>query len=157
MLKPTYLTLLKEFKTEDHYHSNRCLFDHLLGTYHLLKQWDNPETTCVAGLFHSIYGIKTRHSKPHRFAQRKLVQSVIGISAERLVYLFCTLERGHYLSKADECKALIEIEVANIVEQAPFIEHFWKDTDKLIMQLKQVPHLMSPKASQAYQKLCTYS
>jgi len=153
MVKPEHLKLLRKQKADDHYHSNRCLLDHLTGTYDLLIQWDNPEDVCVAGLFHSIYGVETQQSKPDRFDLRESVRSVIGESAEQLVYLFCSLERGQYFSntiKQSEQQALIEIEAANIIEQAPYIDHFFKETVGYINKLTHDMNLMSPKGRQAF-------
>jgi len=160
MIKPKYLTLLHEHHAGDHYHSNRCLLDHLIGTYELLVQRENPETVCVAGLFHSIYGVETEQCKPDRFDQRNLVRTVIGEPAEQLVYLFCSLERGSYLTRRanqPEYQALIEIEVANIIEQAPHIDHFFKETLGYIDKLKQVMDLLILKGTNAFQSFLTTS
>lgn len=154
MIKPEHLELLHEHMTCNHYHSNRCLQDHLIGTYKLLAQWDNPEAVCVAGLFHCIYRVETKQSKPDRFGQRDSIKSIIGEPAEQLVYLFCSLERGSYISrplKIPEHQALIEIEVANVIEAAPHIDHFFKETLGYINKLKQVMDLMTPKGRHAFQ------
>jgi len=158
MIEKKHLKFLINHKTRDHYHSNRCLLDHFIGTYNLLSLWGNCETINVAGLFHSIYGVKSKYSKPERFNLREEVQSVIGIPSERLVYLFCSLERGRYLTPEFngidvwEHKALIEIEAANIVEQAPYITKYFNDTIIYIEKIKNVMYLLSPKGRDNYQK-----
>lgn len=160
MIKAEYLELLHDHKTEDYYHSNRSLLDHLVGTYEVLVQWDNPDTVCVAGLFHSIYGVETQHSKPDRFDKRDSVISVIGEASERLVYLFCSLERCSYINKAaeqPEYQALLDIEVANILEQAEHIDHYYKDTLGYIDKIKQVMDLLTPKGCQAFQSFLATS
>lgn len=160
MVKQEHLDLLREHKADEHYHSNRCLLDHLTGTFELLVKWDNSETVCVAGLFHSIYGVETRQSKPDRFDPRESIRSVIGVPAEQLVYLFCSLERGSYITRPveqHEHQALIEIETANIIEQAPHIDHFFKETLDYIIKLKQVMEIMTPKGRQAFENFLSTS
>ena len=50
------LDLLIDLNTDSLSHSHGTLIDHLQQTYELLKQWENPQYVCLAGLFHSIYG-----------------------------------------------------------------------------------------------------
>ena len=52
-----HMTLLEELGAHTNSHSRRTLLDHLLGTHDLLVEWENEPDVCVAGLFHSIYGI----------------------------------------------------------------------------------------------------
>lgn len=120
-------------------HSGRSLSDHLWGTYELLVQWESDESTCVAGLFHSVYGTQTfGHSLLGR-DQRDIVRSVIGPVAEQLVFLFGTIDRDRLFENIgagrkslligtngelaevlpETLSALIEIEVANTLEQIP--------------------------------------
>lgn len=74
-------------------HSGRTLFDHLLGTRHLLEQWGATSALCDAGLFHSVYG--TEHFQPATVpvAMREQVRELIGPEAERLAWLFCVMCR----------------------------------------------------------------
>ena len=46
---------LREVNTETMPHSERGLFDHLLGTRQLLVEWGARPALCDAGLFHSIF------------------------------------------------------------------------------------------------------
>ena len=150
MIRTEHLRFLLGRKTRDQYHSNRSLLDHLIGTHNLLCKWENPDEVNVAGLFHSIYGIKTRNSRPDRFNLRGQLQGLIGDASEHLVYLFCSLDRGSYLQpdaaqlEAWEHKALVEIEAANIIEQWPYIERYFSDTLSYIVKLHDVRHLLSP-------------
>lgn len=151
-----YTELLIALRTPDHYHSERSLYDHLLGTWTLLDRWDHPDTLCSAGLFHSIYGVQNRYVRADRFGRRDAIRAVIGEPAERLVYLFCSLPRGSYLGErpgsinADEQRALIEIEVANLLEQTPRVPHFCAETRaQIIDRLAVAQALMSPQARAA--------
>ena len=125
-------------------HSGRTLFEHLLGTYLLLKEWDQPEPVCLAGLFHSIYGTNV-FALPLPM-QRTEVKEAIGAEAEELAWLFCVVERpkaivqglqnqtpfgANLATRRDlgmdtprsvavnprQMRALAEIECANLMEQ----------------------------------------
>lgn len=116
-------------------HSGRRLFDHLLGTYKLLQSWGNPQSTCLGGLFHSIYGTNAFTHQSLTPAQRPLLQTAIGHDAEQLAWHFCTIDRpsaifaglrqlpGAYIAAprigpdASQWRALAEIECANLIEQ----------------------------------------
>ena len=151
--------LLVALRTPDHYHSERSLYDHLLGTWTLLKRWNHADSLCTAGLFHSIYGVHNRHARADRFARfggRDAIRAVIGAEAERLVYLFCSLPRGSYLTTRPagvcvaEQQALIEIEVANLIEQTPRVPRFYRETrEQVIEHLPSVQASMSPQAAAA--------
>jgi hypothetical protein len=74
-------------------HSGRTLFDHLLGTHHLLKAWGNAEAVCLGGLLHSIYGTNVFTRQSLDAGQRATLQGVIGPEAEQLAWLFCGIDR----------------------------------------------------------------
>ncbi len=120
-------------------HSGRTLLDHLRGTYELLTHWGSHEVTRIAGLFHSIYGTQTfAHALLDR-SQRSYVRSVIGATTEHLVFLFSTCDRDSFFANIgatnisllnkvngellevspETLSALVEIEVANTLEQIP--------------------------------------
>ncbi len=132
-IAPEALVLLDECGAMERPHSGRTLFDHLVGTYGLLREWGNSESICLGGLFHSIYGTNAfRHqSLPH--TQRPLLQKYIGREAESLAWNFCNIERPWAIISAlrstaqapedlselqPNWSALAEIEVANLIEQA---------------------------------------
>lgn len=138
MIDQSYLDLLRELSTDQSSHSQgRSLFEHLKGTYELLKKWDNPSAVCVGGLFHSIYGTQYYKVQSADFADRERIAKVIGSRAEELAFLFCTTDRVGFFAEADKASpvlvdtrsrksvpvsvetldALIEIEVANFIEQ----------------------------------------
>lgn len=98
-------------------HSGRVLYQHLKGTHDLLRDWDQPEDVCLAGLFHSIYG--TDLFKHQSLKDRGRLVEMIGVKAELLVHLFSTKKRPLFEDVEDEDirKQLMEIEAANLVEQ----------------------------------------
>jgi hypothetical protein len=133
--------LTSHLNTQGVRHSGRNLFIHLSGTYQLLKSWGNSESTCLAGLYHSIYGTWHFRRKSFPIANRGTIAALIGSHAERLVYLFCVTRRPEAFFKAYQGKhsgfarledysiraiipiteseliSLLEIEAANLLEQ----------------------------------------
>lgn len=116
----------------------RDLHTHLTGTYALLARWGNAPDVCHAGLFHSIYGTWCVRHDAFPLDRRNVVQALIGLRAEQLVYVFCVTTRlqaflGHksgqvvelhdhhanhaLLVPPDELRDLREIEAANLIEQ----------------------------------------
>ena len=82
-----------------HRHSGgRSLRNHLLGVYSILRQWKQPTPICLAGLFHSVYS--TDHYTTTTIAPQddSKVRRVIGAEAERLVALFCAMDRRSFIS-----------------------------------------------------------
>lgn len=133
-----HLEVLRRYHTDVTPHSGRHLIDHLAGVYLLLEAWGNPPDVCRAGLFHSIYGTNIFDVKSAPFSDRPIIREAIGEKAERLAFLFCVSDRPVALLQAAaeqnyvladtvhkeqiaitaaEVDALIEIEVANFVEQ----------------------------------------
>jgi hypothetical protein len=133
-----FLPLLRRYHADETPHGGRHLVDHLIGTYRLLEAWGNPPSVCRAGLFHSIYGTSIFTFRSAGFDQRPVVRDAIGAKAERLAYLFCSVDRplallqaliaqgaelpdivagGVLPLEAGELSALLEIEVANFLEQ----------------------------------------
>lgn len=119
-------------------HSGREFLEHLKGTHDILRDWGNPEHVCLAGLFHSVYGTQHFHHQSVDFKDRPVIRALIGQPAERLVYLFCVLDRpkvfldsdtiitrnfydhhSHQMVEIDRQtrNELIEIEAANLLEQ----------------------------------------
>ena len=92
------IALLIELNTDSRPHSQGTLIDHLQQTYELLKQWDNPDYVCLAGLFHSIYGTQFYKEQILGLEKRDLIKDAIGIEAEYLVYLFCIMDRGYFFN-----------------------------------------------------------
>src|SRR3546814_18378901 len=61
--------------------------------YTTLFRSGNPQTICLAGLFHSIYGTAHFRHATLPFSQRRVVKNLIGAEAEALAYLFCVTDR----------------------------------------------------------------
>ncbi len=148
-------------------HSGRTLLDHLRGTYELLTQWGSNEATCVAGLFHSVYGTKTFAHSLLDHSQRGYVRSLIGAEAEQLVFLFSITDRDSFfenigaedvslLNNVDgelvavlpqTLSALVAIEVANTVEQIPHKKRISRKVmDIYTRQYKAAKPVISDKA-----------
>ena len=138
-MNPRHLALLESLDSHRTSHSRRTLLAHLRGTHDLLVEWGNPTAVCVAGLFHSIYGTYVFDKRCADSSMRGYIGEVIGTHAERLVHLFCVTDRRCFYAHLGEPRfrlrdivnggelaldrsslaALIEIEVANIVDQVP--------------------------------------
>jgi hypothetical protein len=130
ILDTKYTKLLNQIGADKTQHSKGTLKSHLMGTYHILQNKKQSSDVCLAGLFHSVYGtsIFTYTST----TDRDIVKSVIG-AAERLVWLFCNLDRpacwsvagntlptkdgGTVEVTAEEREQLATIEAANLEDQ----------------------------------------
>lgn len=119
-------------------HHGRALTEHLLGTWRLLEEWRNPPSVASAGAFHSVYGTEEFKTKTLPLSKRSAIAALIGSEAEELVYLFCLADRRGFYKQPDSgpfsvllpangerieidnriYASLLEIEAANIVEQA---------------------------------------
>ncbi len=134
-----HMALLEQLDAHVTSHSRRTLLDHLQGTHDLLVEWGNEPNICVAGLFHSVYGTYAFDKRSAGLSMRDEIRAVIGTQAEHLVYLFCVTDRRCFYKHLGELRfslrdivhdgdldlhrntlaALIEIEVANILDQIP--------------------------------------
>ncbi len=133
------LAFLRAHGAADTAHSRGTLLEHLSGTRMLLARWGNDADTCAAGLFHSVYGTYVFSHAIVGQEARGSVRAVIGEHAERLAWIFCTVDRrsffardpagGATLAGADGSDTstvdratlarLVEIEAADTVEQLP--------------------------------------
>jgi len=98
-------------------HGKGSLLNHLKGVHDLLRDWDNSDDVCNAGLFHSIYGTKVyRHRSLN---DRSALTRLIGDYAEGLVHEFSTGDRPLFKNvKSSEIRLhLQEIEAANLIDQ----------------------------------------
>jgi hypothetical protein len=112
-------------------HSGRTLYMHLHGTHELLEAWGNDADVCAAGMFHSIYGTNKFKTQVVPITDRQEVRDLIGLRAEKLCYLFCSIDRPKALFSMPEdrfyyfrllltpevVRDLREIEAANLLEQ----------------------------------------
>lgn len=131
------LELLDALGTGENPHSRRTLKDHLIGTYDLLVDWGSANQVALGGLFHSIYGTQVYRIQSEDLSNRSRIAAAIGEKAEELAYLFCVTERRGFFYEAGKSKPmlwdyvhdrlidttndmlrdLIEIEIANVIEQ----------------------------------------
>jgi hypothetical protein len=65
---------------------------HLIGTRRVLSGWGSRPALCDAGLFHSVYG--TEYFEPTRTPSRAELTALIGPEAERIAWLWCSIERA---------------------------------------------------------------
>ena len=72
------LRFLRKANTEGMPHSDRGLFDHLLGTRQLLVEWGSRPALCDAGLFHSIYSTEHYEQTAVPLTRRDEVRQLIG-------------------------------------------------------------------------------
>jgi hypothetical protein len=109
-------------------HSGRTLYDHLVGTYRILKSEGASRDVCLAGLFHSIYGTsiyKADTMDANNPAHRDTIRKLIGERAEMPAWVFGQLDRPACWSKSDAefppdlAADLRAIEKANLREQSP--------------------------------------
>ncbi|HEX3933443.1 MAG TPA: hypothetical protein VHW43_02110 [Puia sp.] len=120
-------------------HSGRSLMDHLTGTYDLLKKWGCDKATCLAGGLHSVYGTNIFTTESLSAAARPLVRHVFGADAERLAWLFGTLnrprafEQGSGLDRRNNASVTLDtkdlrllrlIEAANLLEQGSSLQRW---------------------------------
>ncbi|MGT2431868.1 DUF6817 domain-containing protein [Cupriavidus basilensis] len=137
-MEQTIRRWLTGFGADEVHHHGRPLTEHLVGTWRLLRTWGNPAPVAIAGGFHSVYGTEEFRTRTLPLSARATVASLIGEEAEGLVYLFCLADRRSLFKLRDEgpfhlqlpatgeqvevkygvYAAMLEIEVANIVEQA---------------------------------------
>ena len=148
MIHQKHLDLLLELDTDTNPHTGGVLLEHLRGTHDLLQEWGNDQAVCIGGLFHSIYGTQSYHTRSATLQDRQRIRAVIGERAERLAFLFCVSNRGGFFDALgnndaalsalwnnvherpmpvaqDELRDLIEMELANFVEfmpRTPFTE-----------------------------------
>jgi len=123
--------------TESIGHLDTTLFDHLWGTYSILKKQNKPEYLCLAGLFHSIY--ETEYFKFNTPYTRNEVKDLIGEQAEILVYEFCNISpRTNKLIErsgnwSDQLYAdLLDLEFVNAIEQG-----YYNDSVKTIEAIRK--------------------
>jgi hypothetical protein len=116
-------------------HSGETLGDHLMNTYRILRSLGAPETICLAGGLHSIYG--TNAFQRQTIDDRDKVKQEFGPTTERLAYIFGRISRPKSLEEiagtggilhdrltgepfkvsAADVWALRLIEAANLLEQ----------------------------------------
>nr|NDG05715.1 2OG-Fe(II) oxygenase [Oxalobacteraceae bacterium] len=144
--------LLAQLGTEQIDHSGRCLFNHLLSVYDILKRRGLPPHVCLAGGTHSIFGTTVFATSAMALDQRPQLVDVVGDQAADLVDLFRVLDRPRVLDNwchnpqspltnaqgqtlqldPDVVAQLCQIECANLEDQKSLdrragLHKFWND------------------------------
>jgi hypothetical protein len=99
------LRFLREANTEGMPHTDRALFDHLLGTRRVLLEWGARPALCDAGLFHSIYSTEHFEQTAVPLTRRDEVRQLIGEEAESLVWLFCMMRRETFCQELGKSRS----------------------------------------------------
>ena len=113
-----YIKSLTEFIP----HSDTTFFKHLYNTFRILKNLNQSEDVCLAGLYHSVYD--TDFFKANLNLNEKDVINKIGKYSDFLVKVFCSLDRDELIFKNTLClptnvnKDLLYILYSNEVEQS---------------------------------------
>lgn len=173
------LLALKELGVGELEHLNGSLESHLLGTYELLMEWDNPGYICDAGLYHAVYGTQPlkRLGIPHKeysSSDRPKIRGIIGEESERLVYLYGACDRDYFYPQigsvmalyrdrftgktldlsSKTLKGILEITMANELEicmSGPLIKE--TDRNNLVELFNRFNGLVSVKAYARYREV----
>ena len=88
------LAFLRSHAAGDIPHPGGTLLEHLEGTRALLDGWGNRPSVCLAGLCHAAYGTDGFAQALIGVDERPALREIIGPASERLVYLYCSCDRG---------------------------------------------------------------
>ncbi|MEO7426098.1 MAG: DUF6817 domain-containing protein [Fibrobacteria bacterium] len=171
------LSALKELGVGEFAHLNGSLETHLLGTYELLREWNNPGYVCDAGLYHAVYGTQPmeRLGIPHKEyspSDRPKIREIIGEESEQLVYFYAACDRDFFYPQIgssmaqyrdrftgnklelplDKLKGMLEITMANELEicmSGPLIKE--KNRIEYIELFSRFTGLVSAEAFSRYQ------
>ena len=121
------LRFLREANTQALPHSERGLFDHLLGTRQLLVEWGARPAVCDAGLFHSVYSTEYFAPAAVPLTLRNDVRQLIGEEAESLVWLFCMMRRKTLLNGNRERQRDFTVQNRLTGEQIPLSDAQFND------------------------------
>jgi len=103
-------------------HEHGSLRDHLLRVYHILKSFGANDILALAGGLHSVYSTSTYKLACLPITSEK-VEETFGPEVDRLVKLFCTIDRPQKLETPDGTLSEIDlfllrcIECANLYDQ----------------------------------------
>jgi hypothetical protein len=155
------------------FHS-RYLLDHFQGTYELLKSWKQSEDLCLAGLYHSVYLTQFFISNDPNADNRSIIRNLLGSEAERLVYLYCVIDRREFIKEnavsrnmfvfdtylsqrtaltSVDFESLVKLIWANAFEQLlqPGVDENTKLAEK--SSFEKTLHLVGEEANQAFEHL----
>jgi hypothetical protein len=92
------LAVLAERGADTAPHGRSTLLRHLTGTHAILERWAQPAHVRLAGLLHSIYATDGFAHALVDPSERSLIRELVGADAERLVFLFCSIDRRDLFS-----------------------------------------------------------
>ena len=98
------LDKLKQLGVEQFEHIDGSLIEHLMGTCHLLKQWQAEPCLQYAGLYHAVYGTTGFDEQIVAQNQREIIIDIIGVRAETLVYRYCAADRMDFYEQVNQHK-----------------------------------------------------
>jgi hypothetical protein len=177
LIDPRALAFLETLKSADFEHLNGSARDHLLGVHDILARWNCAPATCVAGLFHNVYGTESFKPQTVSLDQRHTVAEVIGTPAEELAHWFCVSRRMSFFVRQDpaapciwdevhrrrvavapaQLRALADIEAANLIEQYSPRVHAYPDrvqqSAAMMRWMLEQPGVMSPPAADGLREL----
>ncbi|MEI6531954.1 MAG: DUF6817 domain-containing protein [Chlamydiota bacterium] len=126
-------------------HKEGTLYEHLMGTYYTLKFLFDNSTLALIGGLHSIYGT-TIYKKTCLPEDTHLVIKVFGEEVDRLVRLFCKIDRKVLEtpdgSLSEQDLALLRlVEVANLYDQGsihtrPYLMKFAQDVKRQLEEAR---------------------
>ncbi|GEM_PF-2972309 len=87
--------------TQTPHHAGRSLSAHLVATWKILNDWQQPEAICIGGLCHSLYGTDAFDTACLGPLDRPKVQATIGNEAEQISFLFGAMRREAFLQQPD--------------------------------------------------------
>jgi hypothetical protein len=93
---PSCISEIKKRGGHRCWHKHNTFLEHLLGVHDILRLWGENEITGRVGLFHSAYSnsyVNLALFDPNNEAERDIMRSLIGRTAEEIVYLFCIIDR----------------------------------------------------------------
>jgi hypothetical protein len=119
-------------------HSGATLLEHFIGTHDILRNWDVPEGTALAGLFHSAYGGRGAEHSLWNECDRDKIRSVIGAEAESLVWQYSRTSLSEIMvggeSKLQNGREqLLYLFLANFVDQHLRQPQVIRDGDRLLL------------------------
>lgn len=84
------MAFLRHEGAAKHTHAGgRTLLEHLIGTYEIVRRWNQPSWLQHAALIHSVYGTDAHPNALLAATRRSALASLAGERAERIAYLFC--------------------------------------------------------------------
>lgn len=127
------------FKKQHNRKMGLTLGEHLTNTYDDLRRMGADEEVALAGGLHSVYGTNSFRERTIPIDQRAVLQQLFGVRAERLAWLFCTINRPQCFEgepiknwrtgdpvdvTEDELRDLKLIEVANLGDNGVNLSKF---------------------------------